>query len=383
MNSANTLGQPANQVHYQPENDRLDMAHHLLITRMHGKLHLAPIGDHPQRILDLGCGTGLWAVEMGMSDILETLVWQMDVSLTCVMPTYRGQVPIRECTNLHFPRLTSCGSERLTRWPTDALHQVIGNDLSPIQPGLYVFIRRSKHKVNGKLTKTLPRVPPNVRFEIDDMEKTWTYAEDFDYIHGRYLMAAIADWPKLMDQTFKHTKPGGWAEFQDFDVQYHTDDGSLKPEHHISKWLAGLIEAAKKVGREPSPGPLLGGWLRDAGFANVTTERFPLPIGTWPKDPSLVGCRFPSDLFIFLCPVGAALGERRGKANVPRVQKRIGAWNYLQISEGVEAFTLRLFTKVLDWSIEEVQVLLGFVRSELKDSKIHAHAAYGQKPEEK
>ena len=81
-------------------------------------------------------------------------------------------------------------------------------------------------------------------------------------------------------------------------MQYRSDDGSLKPEHHISRWLAGLIEGANKVGREPSPGPLLGDWMRDAGFVNVVTETFPLPIGTWPKDPNLVS--FCVSLFIYL-----------------------------------------------------------------------------------
>jgi hypothetical protein len=57
---------------------------------------------------------------------------------------------------------------------------------------------------SGKqLTKIPSRVPPNVRFEVDDIEKPWTHASDFDFIHSRYLMAAIADWPNLMAETFK------------------------------------------------------------------------------------------------------------------------------------------------------------------------------------
>jgi len=32
---------------------------------MGNKLHLAPIGERPARILDVGTGTGIWAIEMG------------------------------------------------------------------------------------------------------------------------------------------------------------------------------------------------------------------------------------------------------------------------------------------------------------------------------
>jgi methylase of polypeptide subunit release factors len=53
----------------QEELDRLDLFHHCLILRTDGKLHLAPIDPHPQRILDLGTGSGIWAIEMGKSII--------------------------------------------------------------------------------------------------------------------------------------------------------------------------------------------------------------------------------------------------------------------------------------------------------------------------
>lgn len=46
------------------ENDRMDMMHHLFTLIINGELHVAPIGENPQRILDLGTGTGIWAIEM-------------------------------------------------------------------------------------------------------------------------------------------------------------------------------------------------------------------------------------------------------------------------------------------------------------------------------
>jgi hypothetical protein len=35
----------------------------MLKELLHGKLYLAPIGDNPQKIIDLGTGFGDWAIE--------------------------------------------------------------------------------------------------------------------------------------------------------------------------------------------------------------------------------------------------------------------------------------------------------------------------------
>jgi methylase of polypeptide subunit release factors len=45
--------------------DREDAIHHWFKLVMDGRLHLAPIGNSPDRILDLGTGTGIRCVEMG------------------------------------------------------------------------------------------------------------------------------------------------------------------------------------------------------------------------------------------------------------------------------------------------------------------------------
>lgn len=50
----------------QAENDRLDLFHHLLVMSCDDRLHLAPL-EEPKRILDIGTGTGIWAMEMGES----------------------------------------------------------------------------------------------------------------------------------------------------------------------------------------------------------------------------------------------------------------------------------------------------------------------------
>jgi methylase of polypeptide subunit release factors len=42
----------------------MDLAHEIILQLLGGELHKAPIADNPQRILDVGTGTGIWAIDM-------------------------------------------------------------------------------------------------------------------------------------------------------------------------------------------------------------------------------------------------------------------------------------------------------------------------------
>lgn len=47
----------------ESEQDREDMKHAMVLDLCGGKLHFADIGKNPQNILDMGTGTGIWAIE--------------------------------------------------------------------------------------------------------------------------------------------------------------------------------------------------------------------------------------------------------------------------------------------------------------------------------
>jgi hypothetical protein len=47
----------------ETEQDREDMKHAMVVNLCGGQLHFAPIGENPQNILDMGTGTGIWAIE--------------------------------------------------------------------------------------------------------------------------------------------------------------------------------------------------------------------------------------------------------------------------------------------------------------------------------
>jgi ribosomal protein L11 methylase PrmA len=56
----------------EEEQDRLDIHHHIALLHLDGELFLAPIGDNPDQILDLGTGTGIWAMDMGTCEPAST-----------------------------------------------------------------------------------------------------------------------------------------------------------------------------------------------------------------------------------------------------------------------------------------------------------------------
>lgn len=102
------------------------------------------------------------------------------------------------------------------------------------------------------------------------------------------MVAAIRDWPKLVGQAFRNTKPGGWAEFQEYDAHYYSEDGSKGDAPVVTAWEKTWITATENQGLECLPASKLEGWMQNAGFVNIRAEKFRVPIGPWPKDKHLV-----------------------------------------------------------------------------------------------
>lgn len=109
-----------------------------------------------QKVLDVGTGTGIWAMS----------------------------VPHRStCLLTNVIRTLRCYSDFADQYPSAI---VTGTDLSPIQPTW---------------------VPPNCRFEIDDAAGDWTFDKDsFDFIHARGLYGCIADWPAFYKNVYEYAQ---------------------------------------------------------------------------------------------------------------------------------------------------------------------------------
>ena len=197
---------------------------------------------------------------------------------------------------------------------------VIGTDLSPIQPGF---------------------TPPNCKFEIDDFEQDWTFKQEFDLIHGRMLLASFADPLKFFRQSFDGLKPGGWMEMQDFCMPMMSDDGTLTGDCALQRWNNLYCYAcANKLGRDAGWARRYKEWMLGAGFENVVQHVFKWPLNTWPKDPEM---------------------------------KELGQWNMINTLDGIQGFTMRLLTRELGMTVQEVEVLLMEVRKDVRNKKIHAY----------
>ncbi|EFQ34885.1 methyltransferase domain-containing protein [Colletotrichum graminicola M1.001] len=210
--------------------------------------------------------------------------------------------------------------------------EILGNDLSAIQPDW---------------------VPPNVKFEIDDVESEWVNDQKYDFIFSRYLSGSLADWPTYVRRVYENLSPGGWAEFQDWSFQMTSDDGSLEGTD-LQRWVNLFMDASRAFGRDAQVGPKLEGLVRDnTGLINIHHLPYKIPAGPWAKDPYL---------------------------------KDIGMCNLIQILDGLEGFSMKLLCGALGWTKEEVILLLAGVRNDLKSGKVHGwyhyNVVYGQKPEE-
>ncbi|EFQ31054.1 methyltransferase domain-containing protein [Colletotrichum graminicola M1.001] len=252
------------------ELDRLDLQHNLFLLTMRNRLHLVPLDreNPPQRVLDIGTGTGIWAIDFADNNPAST---------------------------------------------------VIGVDLSPVQPSY---------------------VPPNAYFQIEDIEEhPWTFSQKFDFIHSRMNTAGVRDFPALFRQAYRNLNPGGWIEVTD-STPAACDDGTLTEDSALIQWCQLLAKGTAALGTPFGGASKYKDQLREAGFVNVNEVVFKWPTNEWARHPR---------------------------------HKELGTWSHENAMMGLEALCLAIFTRVLLWPREKVDVLLAEVRNDLKNKEIHAY----------
>lgn len=195
--------------------------------------------------------------------------------------------------------------------------QIIGTDISPIQPSF---------------------VPTNVSFQLDDAQLPWTFpSHHFDFVHLRGLVGAIRDWPFLYAQVYRCLKPGGWFEHRDFSVEPQSETGSLPEQSPLRSWQDVLAAASRKSGKtfRVVDDSANVAWFKAAGFTKIKEERSIIPIGSWHEDPEL---------------------------------KIMGGILEAATEQSVEGCGMYILTKLLDWSAAEARAFLIQVKAALRDS---------------
>ncbi|KAF5873055.1 putative tam domain methyltransferase protein [Botrytis fragariae] len=264
------------------EQDRLEAQFDMLKCAFSGRNFFAPLSD-PRCILDIGTGTGQWAIQMGDT----------------------------------FPEA-----------------EVQATDLSPIQP---------------------VSVPENVHFYIDDAsDDDWVLPSNhFDYIHTRVLLGCFKDFETIIKRGFHYTKPGGYMESQEILFTPYCDDESMTETWPFLEWIEFVEKAAIKAGRPMNIAKNLKSWYEAAGFVDVQEKVFKLPVNPWSKDKHLHN-----------------LGEMSEE-------------NWLAC---LSSFSMALFSRILNWKQEQIEVYLVNVRKSIPNRNVHAYnkiyVVWGRKPEE-
>ncbi|KAL8999989.1 MAG: hypothetical protein Q9169_001234 [Polycauliona sp. 2 TL-2023] len=172
-------------------------------------------------------------------------------------------------------------------------------------------------------------VPPNVFFEIDDAQEEWTYTEPFDFIHLRGLSGAFSDWTSVYKKAHKHLQVNGILEVADFGFIT-----TMEPiaDSYLSIYNGACLSAAEKSGITLGLDHIKRTLLESAGFSIAKTRTLEIPLGTWSNDPR---------------------------------KKLAGKMALISALEGLEARSLRLLTRYMDWEAEDVRDLCDKVQEEL------------------
>ena len=206
-------------------------------------------------------------------------------------------------------------------------------------------------------------MPPNVSFQIDDAEASWTFAKgSFDLVHIRHLNGGIKDWGRLVKQAYESApplfltlllsfspadgpnrslRPGGYIDITEYEFELFSDDDSLPKSSAISKYYELVNEAASKTGQEFRIAANLNPLLEAAGFAGIHHEVVKLPLGPWAAE---------------------------------KKQKEIGAYLLLTTENGFEAFGLAALTRVNGMSVEDAEDLIGRTKKDSRSRHFHCYS---------
>ncbi|QPC62134.1 hypothetical protein HYE67_004365 [Fusarium culmorum] len=192
----------------QDEISRLEVMHGVLSGLFDRRLIFPPIRS-PRRVLDCGCGTGDWAMEVA-TQYPDSEGEKFGVVFT----------PTSNCRELACV-LPLFLPPRNTRWRliSQDMNSVLGIDISP---------------------HMIPENPPdNMELQVDDLNGRFTFKPNhFDLVHSQMLAGGIHAnrWGSYIRDIFRVLKPGGWCQMVEIYFNAQSDNGTLTP---VVKTISG------------------------------------------------------------------------------------------------------------------------------------------------
>ncbi|KAL9090705.1 MAG: hypothetical protein Q9165_005193 [Trypethelium subeluteriae] len=228
------------------EQSRLKKQHNAIVSLLHNRATTAPL-QHPTTLIDIGCGTGLVTTLLATQHPSAAHIYGIDL------------VPV--------PASTAALAA------TDPRLEFIQGDIR-------------------SLLASDPRLRPG----------------SADFAFSRLLLYGMTDWPVYVASLFELVRPGGWAECQEFCDRFFYEAGAYGAGREVGggdggggggggggregreegeavdvldwedwAWLRAYREGAAQKGLDLDCGMKVAGWMKDAGFVDVSAREYRMP----------------------------------------------------------------------------------------------------------
>ncbi|KAF8453205.1 S-adenosyl-L-methionine-dependent methyltransferase [Kalaharituber pfeilii] len=220
---------------------------------LNDELHIAPF-EKPPRILDVGTGTGIWAIDNADTyPSAEIVGIDLSPKLLSAPPKCRFEIDDTEQT-WTYPKVTSTDLRSSLSVPALPC-SFVGKS-----PNCWYLYGDSSINITPRTTSTLSTPGTSLcRSSIGHAIRT----------------------------IYKHLKPGGWVEFVEHDIFPCCGDGAYTEETASYKYVTTVATSLQEVGNCVTVAESLKSWAEEARLINVKEVKRKMPNSQWPKDPKM------------------------------------------------------------------------------------------------